>query len=259
MNAPKRYADTISVPSMVTDTRDRLTVPGIAKLFEELAWQHARRLGVDFTDGGYHFWVLSRLRVRVESLPRWSQQVSLETWPSGVSRLFACREFRVAGDDGTDLIRGTSRWLVMSSSSGRPVPPGRALDLSLIPTSPAILEEEPEKLTPEESAQPASKVTVRYSDLDRNQHTNNTRYVVWMLDTLAPEMHERHVIADFDMNFTAESHYHDELTVMAAPVAASHQEGTLEFRSHIVRDRDGAVVAIGRFTLAPADARGGAT
>ncbi len=257
MNAPKRYADTISVPSMVTDTRDRLTVPGIAKLFEELAWQHARRLGVDFTDGGDHFWVLSRLRARATSLPTWSQRIDLETWPSGISRLFACREFRIADENGTDLIRGTSRWLVMSASSGRPVPPGRALDVNLIPTNPAILDEEPEKLSPEESAQALSRVVVRYGDLDRNRHTNNTRYAVWMLDTLPPEVLEDHVITDFDMNFTAESHYGDELTVMATPIEGTYRGAPLEYRSHLLRDRDEAVVALGRFNLAPADAHGG--
>jgi acyl-ACP thioesterase len=245
MNAPKSYSNTISVPSLVTDTRDRLSVPGTAKLFEELAWKHARDLGVDFTDGGDHFWVLSRLRVRFDSIPKWSDEIVLETWPSGVKKLFACREFRLSSADGQVMVRATSRWLVMSASTGRPVPPQRAFDLSLIPTTEAVLDEEPEKLAPQEHTQAGATVTVRYSDLDRNRHTNNTRYITWMLDALSPEVLERHTITDFDVSFTAESHYGDALTVHDP----GRSSAPAEFRPHIVRDRDDSVVALGRYSL----------
>lgn len=246
MNAPKTYTDSISVPSLVTDTVDRLSVPGMAKLFEELAWQHARRLGVDFTEGTEFFWVLSRMRVRVHRLPSWSEQIHLETWPSGIKRLFACREFRIRDRDGIDLILGTSRWLVMQAGTGRPVPPDRAFDPALIPATPASLDEEPEKLSADGEAEPQNRLSVRYSDLDRNRHTNNTRYLVWMLDSLAPEVHESRMIRDFDLNFTAESHFGDTLLVHAPPLGDDNS-----FRPYVVRERDGATVALGRFAFLP--------
>lgn len=251
---------------MVTDTRDRLSVPGIAKLFEEMAWQHARRLGVDFTDDSPFFWVLSRIRVEISTLPVWSQHIHLETWPSGVERLFACREFRLrdhSRPNGRDLILGTSRWLVMSAEKGRPVPPGRAFDLNAIPATERVLTEEPKKLAPAGEPSPdatadASPTVVRYNDLDRNRHTNNTRYLVWMLDALGPELQEEYRIADFDVNYTAESHYGDSLWVHApAPERRGNEAGDeLEFRPHIVRRRDGATVALARFRFIPNDAGG---
>ena len=252
MSAPKSYSNTISVPSLVTDTRDRLSVPGTAKLFEELAWTHARNLGLDFTDGGDYFWVLSRLRVRFDSIPTWSDEVFLETWPSGVRKLFACREFRLSSTGGEVLVRATSRWLVMSASNGRPVPPHRAFDPALVPSTEAVLDEEPEKLTPDTDAAPSLAVIVRYSDLDRNRHTNNTRYITWMLDALSPEFMESHTITDFDVSFTAESHHGDALTVHAPSVVGTGQAltaATSEFRPHIVRSPDESVVALGRFAL----------
>ncbi len=262
MDAVERYTEELSVPSMVTDTRDRLSVPGLARLFEEMAWQHARRLGVDFTGESDYFWVLSRLRVRVTELPVWSQGIQLETWPSGVERLFACREFRLStnssSESSRDLIVATSRWLVMSAENGRPVPPRRALDTDAIPTTERILREEPEKLhgaqdeRPPDAGSPASEIIVRYSDLDRNRHTNNSRYITWMLDALSPQFHEEHAIADFDVNFTAESHYGDELRVFTSPVTQqdsqdSKGEAVTEFRPRIVRSRDSTTVALARF------------
>ena len=46
--------------------------------------------------------------------------MTLETWPSGIDRLFAIRDFRmVAGEEV--LLRATSEWMVIDVNRRRPV------------------------------------------------------------------------------------------------------------------------------------------
>ena len=43
--------------------------------------------------------------------------------------------------------------------------------------------------------------TPAYSDLDRNRHVNNARYISWVCDCFAPERYEDQTILDLEINY----------------------------------------------------------
>jgi medium-chain acyl-[acyl-carrier-protein] hydrolase len=156
------------------------------QFFQEAAGNHATHLGV-----GYDalrrlglFWVLSRVKVEIASLPRWGDEVTLTTWPKGVDRLFALRDFRMTGRDGATLARGTSCWLLVDSEKMRP----RRLD-SINRSFPLndrehALQESLDKIPIPADLAPVYERKVMRSDLDVNNHVNNTEYVRWITDAL---------------------------------------------------------------------------
>ncbi len=48
---------------------------------------------------------------------------------------------------------------------------------------------------------PACYDTPAYSDLDRNRHVNNARYISWVCDCFAPERYENQTILDLEINY----------------------------------------------------------
>jgi len=81
----------------------RLTA--IANFLQETAYRHATELEL-----GYHHlermnraWVLSRLKISVEKYPAWDDVITVETWPHGIEKLFALRDFRITGPSGEEL------------------------------------------------------------------------------------------------------------------------------------------------------------
>ena len=74
----------------------------LLQYLQEAAARHADELGVGFTDLDRRdcFWVLANLRIEMADTPRWGDCLTIRTWPSGVTRLAATREFLGEGPDG---------------------------------------------------------------------------------------------------------------------------------------------------------------
>lgn len=200
------------VRSYESDRTGTLKPHTLLNYFEEAAQQHATELGFGFEQlkRDQQFWVLSRLEAVVEDSPKWGDGVTLETWPKSVSRLFAIRDFLLYGDgnEGSEpLVRASSAWLLMDAASGRPLRPEKYL-----PEGPLLrnaekhaLENLPGKLTfPENGEELLSEVDVQYSDLDVNNHVNNSVYLRWIDDAVRTTGADRE-LTRLELNFLREA------------------------------------------------------
>ncbi|MEX2444911.1 MAG: acyl-ACP thioesterase domain-containing protein [Alkalispirochaeta sp.] len=184
----KRFTETVRIPSYLCGPDDSVELDGVASLLQEAAWQHARRLGFSFTEEeATLFWVLHRIRVRFHRRPRWNEVVNLTTWPSGMERLYALREFHIDNQEGSRLVDVSSAWIILDAVRRRPVRPQNHLPTDRIDPE-RLLELPLGKLSgvpPENVHRDGTRHRwhmVRPSDTDRNRHVNNARYVQWMQD-----------------------------------------------------------------------------
>ncbi|MEO0557414.1 MAG: acyl-ACP thioesterase domain-containing protein [Bacteroidota bacterium] len=211
----------------------------VCDLLQEAAGEHARSLGrdgFDLPDGRFATWVLSRLRVRLAQRPRIRETVTIETWPSDLDGLRAFRDFRMTGDEGSELATATSTWFLIDPERRRPVrlPPEmngfaardreRALTVaSSSPTSP-------------ESPEVERSFAVRRSDLDRVGHANNVRFIEWALEALGDDAGLREI----DIQYRAEAVYGDTVVSRASALAKGA-------RNHeLARASDGTTLALAR-------------
>lgn len=245
----------ITCPSFLCAPDDKVGLDGIAGLFQEAAWQHARRLGVAFTEADSQvFWALHRLGVRVHRRPLWGEPITITTWPSRIQRLYAMREYEIRGAAGSEaegslLVEGSSAWIVLRARDSRPVPPARhfpegdlggkysiEMPLGKLPSIPGD--------TAATQLEQARWHRVRPSDTDRNAHVNNTRYAQWFLDE-APQLldplmtgHTGNAPTEGEgdsilaLSFTAETRIGQEYALVTETVAES-SEGIAEIH---VRD-----------------------
>ena len=104
----------------------RLRLGAAFDLMQDIAGAHAEILGVGIHDLRRLgiTWVLSRLMIKFDALPPRADSVRLKTWPSGVHRLFAMRQF-VLSDPATGqrIATASSYWLMLKLSNLRPVSP----------------------------------------------------------------------------------------------------------------------------------------
>lgn len=214
----------------------------VCNWLQEAAGNQARALGwsVDELQRRGLTWVLSRLSVRFERLPEWREEVTVATWPSGVQRLFALREFTVSGDDGGRLAAATSRWLLVDVATRRPRRPPEEIAVMGRSDLGLAVEFELDRL-PELSGPSLDRdFTVKVSDLDVNGHANNVAIITWMLDS-RPDATEAAVsLREIDVEFRAEALAGD---VVRSSVASA---GDGAFVHCVRRLRDGREVARGR-------------
>ena len=218
----------------------RASVAAVCNWLQETAGNHATHLGwgIEGLMGQGMTWVLSRLHLALDRAPAWRERVRVTTWPAGAQRLFALREFRLAGDGG-ELGRATTGWMVINVATRRPVRvPEDAVAIGRS-TPPRALPDEFAKLPELERADLERAVEVRYADLDMNGHANNVSVIAWSLEALPHEVALASALAELEVDFRAEALHGD--TIVAR---VQREEGPAPaFRHALVRPGDGREIA----------------
>jgi medium-chain acyl-[acyl-carrier-protein] hydrolase len=236
------------------DVAGRLSIPALAGFLQESAGHNAHSM--DFSPMQLleqdRTWVLSRLRIRLRELPGWQAQVTVQTWPSGLDRLFALRDFRVLSE-GREIGAATSAWLVLQASNRRPLRPETVRDWQGIIHPERSLTVDLGRLPGLDGGAPVlqeRELAVRYADLDLNLHANNIRYVEWLLDTVPLEVLRERRLAELDIDYLAEAAHGERVLARAyEAVRASGGpalDGGRAFRHLMLRQGDGRELARAR-------------
>ncbi len=223
------------IRSYEADLSGNLTMEGMLKIFQEAAWNHAEQLGVGYShlQTRSHVWVLVRMLIAVETFPEWRQSVKVRTWPRGIQSLLAFRDFEMLDMQGRRLAGATSGWMIIDLQSRRPQRLEAWLEsIAKFPDRKAT-GADPEKIVPDGIADTSTFMDVKYSDLDLNDHVNNTTYVRWILDGYPVDFHRSHRISRMALNFLAELNAGDSVALSTQGI------GALRILHKVTRQRDG--------------------
>ena len=172
---------------------------------QEAAGQHCIALGTDYETLAQKrlFWAVIRQRVTVTRLPRRGETVRIETWPMPTTRVAYPRCVVAYDEAGEECFRALSLWVLMDMDTRAMVLPGRSgvtVEGLLRGGEPV----NPTALTPCRPTDSRSR-TVCFTDLDRNGHMNNTRYMDWVADLFPSAFHEGRSLREFSVCYFAES------------------------------------------------------
>lgn len=203
-SAPLVHKQSFTIRSYDVDFQRRLRPDVLCSYLQEVASEHALRLGVGYQqlEAQQMLWVLSRLLLQVERLPHWHEEITIETWAKGTDRLFALRDFRVRNAVGEILCKATSYWLILHKDSRRPVRPDQFF--TRLKHQEDAVKAVADKLTGASVSSEVYKLQVQYADLDHNRHVNNLRYIGWMFNCFDIAFYEQHRLREMQINFLAE-------------------------------------------------------
>ncbi|MDA3912349.1 MAG: thioesterase [Bacteroidales bacterium] len=210
------------VRSFEVNSEKNMNIAGIARKFQEMAWEHSSRLKYGYKDlkkRNLH-WVLTRTEIKIQRIPVWTELITLSTWPSGLDRLFFVRDFEYRNKQGDLCVSGSSDWMIVNDKL-RPQIPAHVIEQIPI-NDESALGKYPEKLQFKDKMQSVFSVTIRLSDLDPNYHTNNIRYYQWTCDCLSEMGISDNDIVRVEMNFLYECRKGDVLEMFYAKDDAAH-------------------------------------
>lgn len=228
------------IHSYETDIRGRASVAAICNFFQDIAGNHATvlNLGIGQLNRDSKTWVLSRLKVEVQSYPVSGDTVKVETWPSGVDGLFAMRCFRLWTPEGNLLVRAVSAWVIIDLKSRRPVRiPAQVAKLGR-PEESVLAMDLRASLNEPKATGHDKTFRVRWGDMDVNRHVNNVRYIEWGLEALPHEFLEMNELESFEIQFKAECAHEDMVTSVAGEIDSGI------YAHGIKKDPDGEILAL---------------
>ncbi len=208
------YSEKFLIDSNEVDPFLDLSIPSLFRLLQAIAGAGVEAIGAgkkETTDKGY-MWVLTRISVKINKMPRYMDEIELATYPGDQIGCFYFRHFFAKGKNGESLFRVSSTWALLHSSDRKAV---------MRPPFPHLLasektEEElgrPEKLHSPETAIEVERRKVTYSMCDLNGHLNNTRYLELIVDAKDRKFYENNTLSTIVLNFEKEIQEGEEVSL----------------------------------------------
>jgi medium-chain acyl-[acyl-carrier-protein] hydrolase len=215
----KIWAEEYPIQWYDTDLNGQLKMSAIANYLQESAWKHANHLGFGYEDTlkRNEFWVIITLMIRMVGYPEWGQKITVETWPRGIDRLFAYRDFRIMDAGGKVIGAATSAWMILDRTTRRPKNVDIVKPVLHLATHQDILEANPPLLQPLKEIETTEPRKIRFSEVDQHGHVNNIRFIDWSLDALSSEWHRTHRIRTMVINYLAEVTADETILIATGP------------------------------------------
>ncbi len=211
------------IHSYEVDINQRATLPVLCGYLQETARHHAHNLknGYEHLLKENKMWVLSRLYIKMNTYPKWGDEITIRTWPIGVKRLFALRDFEIFNGNENLLGSVTTAWLIIDIGSRKLQRPDPFYtDIPLLPDRHALIDDLEKIPLPEsgevlhpDTVRYTVRYTVQYSDLDLHSHVNNAKYIEWVLNSYPPQRHREQWIRYFKIQYISETLYGDDVSL----------------------------------------------
>jgi len=233
------FRERFSVHSYEVDAFGLLALPALAGFLSESAGLHAAALGagIGALQAQGLTWVLARHRIELAAPIRLGDEIEVETWPSGVDRLAALRDFVVRGADGADLARSITQWFVLDVATRRAVRPEVILPPERFVEAPHATQFAPGRLPALERWEHEERFRVRYADIDVNLHVNHVSYLDWAIEAMSREVWQGSRLAALEV------HYLSECLHGSAVLSRLARTGDGAYAHAIVREEDGKELA----------------
>lgn len=202
----KIYEESKLIRTSNCDFTGKWRVSDILALLQEGAGTHAHFLGCgrDVMLQDNIVWVLSRTELVMDRYPGVGETIRMETFPMSNKRWFFPRYFLLYDEQGSVIGRAGSLWLLMDYVERKMAAPEAALkylpDNSDL-TPPLAF---PGNIPMVEGEPLLSARRPMYSDIDVNQHVNNTRYADWLCDALGVQAMRQKEIARMLIHYNHE-------------------------------------------------------
>ncbi len=189
------------------------------------------------------FWMLTRMRYRLERPLRWSEELTIRTWHRGGRGASLYRDYDIFAD-GQRVGECVSQWVLASLADRRLIRLSTVTHLEGTDGGALCKTETLRKLRMPETMEQAAGRHMNYSDTDINGHVNNTRYADFACDVIGvrgPEKGE--YVAEMQIDYQAECRAGEELTLLrgqggeALFVQGMDDEGKSRFEASMILDK----------------------
>lgn len=218
----------------------KVMMSALADYMQDAAGWGARILKLAYDDTVDHgmAWVLARMVIHIHDYPGNGEEILVETWPSGVSRRVATRDFRLTNSKGEVIGVAQSFWVMFDLTTRRaaqwpdwieerlPNPPGPKLIAP--PLRPPFTKD---------PLPTVDNIKARPSDLDLYGHVNNVRLMQWVMGVAGPDGKPDFHPESLDIQFRTECRVQERASIRHTNGFAAvtrEEDGTDLVRAHIV-------------------------
>ena len=199
---------------MQCTTKGKLKITEMCNMLQLTAAEHSELGGISFIDMQRfnQAWVLSRIRLEINNLPKWKDIITVKTWICTLENSRSIRALEIYMNN-TKMIGSETFWAVFNTKIRRPETlqlPHEHFDKFKNNRGTEI---ELSKIKFPEHLEFVLTKKVYLSDLDMVNHVNNVKYIEWCLDLVDTNLILNNKIISLEMNFLKELSMNDNVNI----------------------------------------------
>lgn len=174
-----------------------------------------RGYGMAYLNTIHRTWVLSRLVIELNQIPKAYEKFIVETWIDSAMRYFTSRNFKITNNDGRIFGYGKSIWAMIDTETRQPS--------DILSVREGLINEyvdkdypcpivKPSRVKIDDNAELVRTIETHYNDVDINGHINSIKYIEHVLNLWDVDWYREHQIKRFEIAYISESHQGDSLS-----------------------------------------------
>lgn len=205
-----------------------------------------RNFGMTYLNTIRKTWVLSRLAIELNDMPREHDRIVLRTWVENAMKYFTKRNWEILSEDETKVYGyGKSIWAMIDLDTRQPqdilaINDGH-INTYVYKDKQCPMDDVSRVMTPEMTTY--TEFTVSYSDLDVNGHLNSMRYIDHIMDTFPLPYLQSHQVQRIEIAYVAEGRWGERLRIYHA-----EEDGNLHY-FRFTRPEEGKEVELSRIKM----------
>ena len=199
------YQMKMKIPFDMADMNGHIKLPDVILLSLQVSGMQSIELGVsDKTILEEHnlVWIITEYDIEVVRLPRFAEEITIETEALSYNRLFCYRRFTIYDEAGQELIHMMATFVLMDRDSRKV----HAVESEIV--APYQSEFDKKLIRGpryEPLEEPVSKeYHVRFYDLDMNGHVNNSKYLDWIFEVMGADFLTQYIPKKINLKYVKE-------------------------------------------------------
>ena len=213
------FTEKYTIPYYDCDAEGMLKVPMLIKMMIRTSGNQSDSLGVtaDLLQTFNVNWIITQHDLRITSLPKTSDVVSVTTQAESYNKYFCYRRFWIHDKDDNELAYMESTFALMDVTTRKvhAVP-----DEVILPFNSEKVKriKRSEKIPELGEGTSHKEFNVSFWDIDDNHHVNNAIYPGWMMDSMPYEFLVNHIPTRIMIKFNKEIRYGDPVNSIVEEV-----------------------------------------
>ena len=199
------YQMKMKIPFDMADMNGHIKLPDVILLSLQVSGMQSIELGVSdktILEDYNLVWIITEYDIEVVRLPRFAEEITIETEALSYNRLFCYRRFTIYDEEGWELIHMMATFVLMDRDSRKV----HAVEPEIVAPYQSDFDKKIIRGPKYESLnEPISKdYHVRFYDLDMNGHVNNSKYLDWIFEVMGADFLTQYIPKKINLKYVKE-------------------------------------------------------
>ena len=199
------YQMKMKIPFDMADMNGHIKLPDVILLSLQVSGMQSIELGVSdkaILEDYNLVWIITDYDIEVVRLPRFAEEITIETEALSYNRLFCYRRFTIYDEAGQELIHMIATFVLMDRDSRKV----HAVEPEIVAPYQSDFDKKLIRGPKYESLnEPISKdYHVRFYDLDMNGHVNNSKYLDWIFEVMGADFLTQYIPKRINLKYVKE-------------------------------------------------------